>query len=192
MQTAQQMPNLAAGFKNNIGCPVPQGSIGNVMNQSGQPNLQQVQIPQNIGMQMMQPQLHHPQMNNYPNMVNQCAGTDANTISIFGQMFQKKYFYLFIVFILLIIGYFVWKWYSGKKKDNDDDEDEENEDFGYDQQMMPPMGPGSMNPQMGMGQGNHPMMNQMMHQQMMARRMGSNVKQPMKENPENNEDNNDE
>lgn len=204
MQTAQQIPNLAAGFKNNVGFPQ-----GQTINSGGQPNFQQPQVPQMPQMPQMPqvtqnslgpigplgPQINNPNMQMVPQSQMQfpqdaVPGTIPGYITIFGQNFPKKYFYLFLIFVLIILGYFLWKWYFNKKKDNSDsdDEDDNEEEFGYDQQMMHPMN--------GMNPGNHPMMNQFVQQQMMARRMGGapggnfNKNQQMKEMQENQDDTN--
>ncbi|ARF11717.1 hypothetical protein Klosneuvirus_2_153 [Klosneuvirus KNV1] len=103
--SGQQIPNLQAGFRNNIGP-------------------QQVELPPPPSLQHMVPRA--------PAEI-QIAGVDENVINVLGMAFQKKYFYLFVGLIVLVAGYFLWKWYSGKggKKKryvNDDDEDDEDDD----------------------------------------------------------------
>jgi len=168
MQSAQQ-PNLAAGFKNNIGPIGPQVQM---------PTMQQIQQMQQM-QQMQNPQIQHPQMQQIPQdiiptqtIVNQIAGVaDIDTISIFGQVFQKKYFYLFLVLIFATVGYFIWKWYSGKKKNDDESEEEDDEDFENEQIMQGYPGP------MGQLGNNQQLMNQMLQQQMMAQRKSGNNQQ---------------
>lgn len=110
--SGQQMPNLQAGFKNNIG--------------------PQVELPPPQVLQHMVPKA--------PTEL-QVMPTDDNLINVLGMAFQKKYFYLFVGLIVLVAGYFLWKWYGdkgGKKKrrvaddesdDESDDEDEESFDM---------------------------------------------------------------
>ena len=96
---ASQIPNLPAGFKNNI---APQPAT-------------QVYLPE-TGIQEI--------VTNNDSIVD--------TISIFGQVFQKKYFYLFTIVILGVVGYFLWKWYFGKNKNKKDDESEEDGEYDED------------------------------------------------------------
>jgi len=98
---ASQVANLPAGFGNNIG-----------------PNM--------IPVQQLQPQVYLPQNS----VVQELPITNevVDTISIFGQIFQRKYFYLFLVLILGVVGYFLWKWWNGKNKKDDDSDDETDEE----------------------------------------------------------------
>lgn len=117
MQSAQQ-PNLAAGFKNNIGPQIPQvpqvPQVPQMSQMSQMPQMQQMTQMQQVPQMQQMPQIQQggiiQQLNNDQVIAN------IDTISIFGQAIQKKYFYLFLVLILAVIGYFIWKWYSGKEK----------------------------------------------------------------------------
>jgi len=145
MEATRQMPNLQAGFKNNIGPAQPH------FQPNPQPALMQ-QIPQYQQVQMV------------PALMPQVGGdVDDGTINVIGIPFQRKYFYIFVGIILLIVAYYLWKWYSGgsKRKYNDDDEDEE-----FDPNMF--MGG---DPQQLMM--NQMLQQQMLQQQMQAQRKGS-------------------
>jgi len=183
MQSAPQMPNLAAGFRNNIG---PMNG-GPVQMQMPQQNI----VPANLQQQLVHtPQFQQP--NGLQGMPQQMvAGGDVggdvvDTISVFGQVFQRRYFYLFLIVLLGLVGYFVWKWYSGKKKnggdddsDDDDSDDSDENDFDIDQQMDM----NQMNNMNNMNNGmpnNQQLMKQLLQQQMMAQKM-------KQQNEENNE-----
>jgi len=113
--SGQQIPNLQAGFRNNIGP-------------------QQVELPPPSSLQHMVPR--------GPAEI-QVAGVDENVINVLGMAFQKKYFYLFVGLIVLVAGYFLWKWYSGKgskkkrfvQEDDEDDDDDDDDDESFD--MLP-------------------------------------------------------
>ena len=105
--SGQQMPNLQAGFKNNIG--------------------PQVELPPPQVLQHMIPKA--------PTELQVMPSIDENMVTVFGMVFQKRYFYLFVGLIVLVAGYFLWKWYGGKggkKKrhhtEDDEEEEEESED----------------------------------------------------------------
>lgn len=91
---ASQIPNLPAGFKNNIP--------------------PQVYLPETVIQELPS---------------NPEVSIAVDTISVFGQVFQRKYFYLFMIIAAGVIGYFLWKWYNDKKKGkNDEDSEEESGD----------------------------------------------------------------
>lgn len=149
--SGQQMPNLQAGFRNNIGP-------------------QQVELPPPPVLQHMVPGVQ---------AALQVAGSvDENAITVLGMAFQKKYFYLFVGLIVLVVGYFLWKWYSGKgnkKKrfmnndDDDDDDEEEDDDESFD--MMPNQ--------------NQLLMQQMLQQQQLQQMMAQkNLQQQQNNQPE--------
>ena len=151
------MPNLQAGFKNNIG-PL------------------QVELPpQPVIMQHMIPRAPA----GIPTEIQVAGNADENIINVLGMVFQKKYFYLFIGLIVLVSGYFLWKWYGGKggkKKrfnnddDEDDDEDEDDDDDSYD--MLPNQ--------------NQLLMQQMLQQQQLQQMM---AQKNMQQNGQNQEQN---
>jgi hypothetical protein len=124
MQSTQQnIPNLAAGFKNHINGINLAQNTPNPMAQMTQGLVPgNFQFPQSIGQNMMQ-----------------TGGDVVDTISFFGQTIQKKYFYLLVALLAIAVGYCFWKWYSGKKKpeeENDDDDDSEEDEINYEQQQM--------------------------------------------------------
>lgn len=47
-----------------------------------------------------------------------------DNITILGTSIQKKYFYLIIIFIIIVVGYFAWKWYKSDKLDKEEILDE--------------------------------------------------------------------
>jgi len=80
--------------------------IPNLVN--GFTNPQIVQIP-------TFPQIE--KQNIVPNITN-------DTISIFGQIIAKKYFYLFLICFFIIISYFIWIWWNKEEIDDDDVDDD--------------------------------------------------------------------
>lgn len=68
-----------------------------------------------------------------PNFPNQ--DIPLNTITIFGQAFQKKYVYILGFILLIVVIYLIWKWYSKGKKSDDDDDESNDEEFQNEKQM---------------------------------------------------------
>lgn len=46
---------------------------------------------------------------------------DSSVMTVFGQSVKKTYFYLFMIVIIAVLGYFIWKWYSNRGKDSKSD-----------------------------------------------------------------------
>lgn len=115
-------------------------------------------VPQNVPSPMNIPP-------NIDQAIMQMPSMDSDTINILGQVLPKKYFYLFLVFVLAAVGYFLWKWYNKKSKDSDDEDDENddgNENDDDDSQMMPVYPSGQLDPQQ-----HQMLMNQLLQQQQM-------------------------
>jgi hypothetical protein len=97
---------------------------------------------------------------------------DTNVFSIFGQSIQKKYIYIVLFLVLLLVAYLIWKWYNkkgGKNKNNDSEsfEDDDEEFSGY-----PPNqnNPNSPNPQVIHDMNQH-LMAQVSQQQMLINQL---------------------
>jgi hypothetical protein len=146
MEAARQMPNLQAGFKNNI----------------GPAQMQIPHYPQNNPQTAILPQqLVYPQQTQM--VMPQGGGVgevDNGLIDLLGMSFQKKYFYIFLIIIALIAGYFLWKWYNNKGKGNSRNYDPDEEDDDIDPNMF-----GAGDPQQQM------MMSQMLQQQMLQQQL---------------------
>ena len=123
--------NLVSGIKNNIDPKLVQ----NIIPQNFQPNIQpttQYSAPKLI------PQNYMEQSPNAGNLLKTSEGD--NTMKIFGQSIQKKYVYIIGFIVLVIIGYFIYKWYFTKKtstqESDDEDEDDEEDEVNYENQLQ--------------------------------------------------------
>ena len=123
IMSGHQMPNLQAGFRNNIG---PQ---------------QMMEMPQQMAQQMA-PQMMQHMVPSQPNMMQAVGGAiDDNVITVLGMAFQKRYVYIFVGLVVLVAGYFLWKWYgesgkSNKKKQYDDEEEDDEDDEDDDEESL--------------------------------------------------------
>ena len=165
-------PNLAAGFRNNAP-PNPQ------LQMPRQP--QQPMAPQRVNLQSVPPEILHSIRNQLleemnapfvPQLPVDVQGGGDDSYSIFGFALQRKYVYIIACILLIVLGYYLWKWYTGKpskqSKNNDDDEEESeyDEDLEFDGMLgYPDQGPQNKLMQQQI------MQQQLMQQQMMQRKM---------------------
>ena len=123
-----------------------------------------------------------------PNLDKSLVAVDPTTITIFGNSFQKKYFYIFLGIIFLIIVYFLWKWYTNKNNKNDDDiESDDEEEGNYPVNYMGgPPNPSQIPPHIQQQLYQQQMMQQQMMQQQMKNKQ--NIKEENVKPEEDNEE----
>ena len=127
--------NLPAGFTNNISVN-PQIPRQVPQIRPPQVNLQSVppEVLNSIRSQLLE-QMHDG--GNGPVAEVPVLNND-DSYSLLGFALQKKYVYIILFLLLLVVGYYVWKWYTKPSKnddldeDDEDDEDEDDEDLPFD------------------------------------------------------------
>lgn len=123
---SQLQPNLVSGFKNNFPTNNPQL---NYTNAAQIPVSSNQYLPQQVPPNM---ELQGP-INE--NIIQGAIQSDSGNLSVFGQVFQRKYLYIILAVIVCIGLYFLWRWWTGKKsksseeyEDNDSEDEDEEED----------------------------------------------------------------
>lgn len=173
MNQQHMQPNLAAGFRNNTPANQPQPlPRGPPPMQGGQPmrpqhvNLQTVppEVLQSIRTQLLEEMNGGGPQGPNPNPIPGDINVGDDSYSILGFSLQRKYVYIIACILLLIVGYYLWKWYTSKPApvvaDDDESEDEE-QDFEFDGMLGYP----------DQAQQNRLMQQQLMQQQLMQQQM---------------------
>ena len=186
-QQQNMQSNLASGFRNNApapGNPTPQPRP--------QPQYRQPQV----NLQSVPPEVLNSIRNQLLDEMNGPIAPIANggeiaevnggddSFGLFGFSLQRKYVYIIGCIFLLIVGYYLWKWYNSKptNKNNEDTDDEESEsdyedDIEFDGMLGYPEGPNKQNKLMQEQLMQQQLMQQqLMQQQMMQRKLAEQQK----------------
>lgn len=177
-------PNLAAGFQNNAPGPqVPQVPQVPQMPRPRHVNLQTVppEIIQSVRTQLLEQMNGNPQGPMQPNPVLGPEVVD-DAYNLFGFSLQRKYVYIIVTIFLLVVGYYLWKWYNARplSDDEDDDESEYDEDLEFDGMLGYPDMANQQNKLMQQ----QLMQQQLMQQQMMQRKLAEQQQKKDQENAE--------